>query len=73
MHKELEVSAFPIEAGLDNLLDFPFWLAIDNVRWRSFVIRTMSFGLAITGQEIDMEDRVNLHRWWKGQAISHRG
>ena len=53
--------AFSIEARLDNLLDFPFWFTIDNVRWGSFIIQTVSLGLAIAGQEVDMEDRVDLH------------
>ena len=50
-----------MEARLDNLLYFPFWFAIDNVRWWSLIIRTMGFGILITGQEVDMEDRVDLH------------
>ena len=52
---------FPIEAGLDNLFHLPFWFAIDDVRWWSFVIWTVGLGLAIMGQEVDMEDRVDLH------------
>ena len=62
-----------MEARLDNLLHFPFRFTIDNVRWRSFVIRTVGFSLTISSQEVDMEDWMNLHRWGKGQAISHRG
>ena len=50
-----------MEARFDDFLHFPFWFAIDNVRWRSFVIRTMGLGLAITSQEVDMEDWVNPH------------
>jgi hypothetical protein len=62
-----------MEARLDNLLHFPFWFAIDNVRWGSFIIRTMGLSLPIAGQEVDVEDRVDLHGRGKGQAISHRG
>jgi hypothetical protein len=62
-----------MEAGLDNLLHFPFWLTIDNVRWRLFVIRTVGLGLSITSQEVDVEDGMNLHGGGEGQAISHRG
>ena len=62
-----------MEARLDNLLYFPFWFFIDNVRWGPFIIWTMSFSFAITGQKVDMEDGVDLHRWGKGQMISHRG
>ena len=50
-----------MEARLDNLLHFPFWLTIDDIRWGSFVIRTVSLGLAIAGQKVDMEDGVDLH------------
>jgi hypothetical protein len=50
-----------MEARFDNLLDFPFGFTIDNVRWWSFVIRSVSLGFSITGQEVDMEDRMNLH------------
>ena len=50
-----------MEAGLDNLLHFPFRFAIDNVRWGAFVIRSVSLGLAITGQKVDMEDGVYFH------------
>jgi hypothetical protein len=50
-----------MEARFDNLLHFPLWFTIDNVRWGSFVIWTMSLGFVITGQEVDMEDRVDLH------------
>ena len=60
-YKELEVPTFSMKARLDNLLDFPFGFAIDNVRWRSFVVRTMGLGLAITGQKVDMEDGVDFH------------
>ena len=53
--------AFSIEVRLDNLLHFPFWFTVDNVRWGSFVIWTMSLGLVIVGQEVDVKDRVDLH------------
>ena len=73
MYKELEVSLFSMEARLNNLLYFPFWFAIDNVRWGSLVIGTVGFGFSITSQEVDVEDRVDLHGWGKGQAISYGG
>ena len=50
-----------MEARFDNLLHLPFWFAIDNVRWGAFVVWTMSFGFSITGKEIDVEDRMDLH------------
>ena len=50
-----------MEARLDDLLDFPFRFAIDNVRWWSFVIGTVGLGLSIAGQKVDMEDGVDLH------------
>ena len=50
-----------MEARLDNLLDFPFGFAIDNVRWGSFIIWTVSLGLSVASQEVDMEDGVDLH------------
>ena len=52
---------FPVEARLYNLLHFPFWFAVDNVRWGSFVIRTVGLGLSVTSQKVDVEDWVNLH------------
>ena len=61
MYKELKVPAFSMEAGFNDLLHFPFRFAIDNVRWWSFVIWTVGFGLSIAGQEVDMEDRVDFH------------
>ena len=61
MYKELEVPTFSMEAGFDDFLHFPFWFTIDNVRWRSFVIWTVGFGLTVVGQEVDVEDRVDLH------------
>jgi hypothetical protein len=61
LYKELEVSAFSMEARLDNLLHFPFWFPVDNVRWGSFVIWTVSLGLAIAGQKVDVENGVDLH------------
>ena len=64
---------FSMEARLDNLFYFPFWFTLDNVRWRSFVIWTVSLGLAVASQKVDVEDGVNLHGWRKGQAIGHRG
>ena len=62
-----------MEAGLDNLLDFPFWFTVNNVRWGSFVIRTVSLGLTISSQKVDMEDEVNFHGRREGQAVGHRG
>ena len=62
-----------MEARLDNFLYFPLGFAVDNVRWGSLVIGTVGFGFSIAGQEVDMEDWVDLHGWGKGQAISHRG
>ena len=50
-----------MEARLDNLLHFPFWFTIDNVRWGSFVIWTVGLGLSISRQKVDMEDGVDLH------------
>ena len=64
---------FSIEVRLDNLLHFPFWFTVNNVRWGPFVIWTMSLGLSISGQKVNVEDGVDLHGWRKGQAISHRG
>ena len=61
MYEELEVLASTVEARLNDLLYFPFRFAIDNVGWRSFVIRTVSLGLSIAGQKVDMEDGVDLH------------
>ena len=55
--------SFSMEARLDNLLYFPFWFAIDNVRWRSFVIRTMGLGLSVMSQKVNVEDWVDLHGW----------
>ena len=52
---------FSMEARLDNLLHFPFWFAINDIRWGTFVIRTVGLGFSITGQEVDVEDGVNLH------------
>ena len=62
-----------MEARLDNLLYFPFRFAIDNIRWGSFVVWTVGLGLSISGQKVDVENGVDLHRWGKGQAIGHRG
>jgi hypothetical protein len=62
-----------MEARFDNLLYFPFWFAINNVQWQLFVIRTMSLGLAVASQKVDVEDGVDLHGRGKGQAIGHRG
>ena len=50
-----------MEARFDDLLDFPFWFAINNVGWWSFVIRTVSLGLTVSSQEVDMEDGVDFH------------
>ena len=50
-----------MEARFNNLLDFPFGFTIDNIRWGSLVIGTVGLGLSIMGQEVDMEDRVDLH------------
>ena len=63
MYKELEVSSSAMEAGLDNLLHFPFWFTVDNVRWGSFVIRTMGLGLSVMSQKVNVEDWVDLHGW----------
>ena len=52
-----------MEVGFDDLLHFPLWFAIDNVRWWSVVIRTVSLGFAVTRQKVDVEDRVDLHGW----------
>ena len=62
-----------MKARFDDLLYFPFWFAIDNVWWWSFVIWTVGLGFPITGQEVDMKDGVDFHRWGKGQAVGHRG
>ena len=62
-----------MEARFNDLLNFPFGFSIDNVRWGPFVIRAVGFGLSITGQEIDMENWMDLHGRGKGQAISYRG
>jgi hypothetical protein len=50
-----------MESRLDYFLDLPLGFAIDNVRWRSFEIRTVGLGLSITGQEVDVKNGVNLH------------
>ena len=62
-YEELKVSAFSMEAGFDDLLDFPFGFTIDNVRWWAFVVGTVSLGFSITGQTVDVEDWVDFHRW----------
>jgi hypothetical protein len=69
----LKIPTFSIEARFNDLLDFPFGFSIDNVGWWVFIIGTMSLGFTITGQKVDMEDRVDLHGWGKGQTISYRG
>jgi hypothetical protein len=50
-----------MEARFDNLLHFPFGFTIDNVRWGSLIIWTVSLSLSIPGQEVDVEDRVDPH------------
>ena len=62
-----------METGFDDLLNFPFRFTIDNVRWWSFVVRTMGRGLAISGQEVDVEDGMDFHRWQEGQVVCHGG
>ena len=52
-----------MEAGLDNLLHFPFQFSIDNVRRGLFVIRAVSLSLMIMSQKINVKDGVDLHRW----------
>jgi hypothetical protein len=58
----LKFSSASVKSRLDYFLDFPLRFTIDNVRWRSFEVRTMGLGLSITGQEVDVENGVDLHR-----------
>ena len=62
-----------MELRLENFLNFPLWFTINNFRHWSFVVWAMGLGLVILGQKIHMKDRVNLHRWREGQAISYGG
>jgi hypothetical protein len=70
LDQELEFPASSGESRLDDFLDFPFWFAIDNVWRRSFVIRTVGFGLTVSGQEINVEYGVDLHGRREREAIS---
>ena len=62
-----------MEVRFDDLPNFPFWFAIDNLwRW-SFIVRTVSVGLVVSGQEVNMEDGMDLHQWREGQVIGDGG
>ena len=50
-----------MEARFDDLLNFPFWFSIDNVRWQLFIVRAVGLGRTISGEKINMENRVDLH------------
>jgi hypothetical protein len=65
----LEFPASSEESRLDDLLDLPLGFAIDNVRCGAFVVRTVCFGLTVSGQEVDVEDWVDLHRRRESEAI----
>jgi hypothetical protein len=69
----LEFPASSEESRLDNLLDFPFGFAIDNLWCGALVIRAVRLSLSVSGQEVDMEDRVNLHRGGEREAIGDGG
>ena len=62
-YKELQVAASSVEARFEDLLNFPFGLSINNIRWQSFVIWSVGFCLAVLCQKVYMENGVNLHRW----------
>jgi hypothetical protein len=61
LYQELQVPALSVEARLDDLLDFPFGFAINNVGWWLFIVWTVSLGLMVSGQKVDVEDGVDLH------------
>jgi hypothetical protein len=50
-----------MELRLDYFLDFPFWFAINDVRWQPFEIGAMGLSFSIAGQEVDVENRVDFH------------
>ena len=72
-HEELKLLVATMESGVDNLLHFPFGFAIDDVRWWSFVVWPVSFCLAVSGQQVYMKNRVDLHWWRERQAVCHGG
>ena len=62
-----------MEVRFDDLLNVPFWFAIDNLWHWSFIVWTVSVGLVVSGQEVNMKDGMDLHRWREGQVIGDGG
>ena len=53
--------ASTVELRLNNLLDFPFRFAIDNVWCGLLVVGAMCLSFTIMCEEINVEDGVDLH------------
>jgi hypothetical protein len=69
----LEFPASSEESRLYDLLNFPFRFAIDDVwRW-AFVVRTVGLSLTVSGQEVDVEDWVDLHGCGECETIGDGG
>ena len=53
--------ALAVELRLDYLLNFPFRFAINNVWCWSFIIGAVCLSFVVSCEEIDVEDRMDLH------------
>ena len=51
-----------MEARLEDLLNFSFRFAIDNLWWWSLIVQAVSLGFVVLSQKVYMEDEVNLHQ-----------
>ena len=59
-------------ARLEDFLNFIFFFPIDKVRWGFCEIGSMELSLTIRGQEVYMENVVNLPLWGEFQLIGDR-
>jgi hypothetical protein len=69
----LEFPASSEESRFYDLLDFPFGFAINDLWCGAFIVGTVCFSLSVSGQEVDVEDWVDLHGWGECEAVGDRG
>jgi hypothetical protein len=69
----LELFVLPEVAMTSDGLHFVLRFSIDKVRWGSRKVRTVGVCLDVRGQEVVMEDGMNVPRRGEVELGSHRG
>ena len=71
VYEVLQLTSSPVSSGVQDGFDFVLLFTIDD-RWGACKGGAVCFRLLIRKEEIDVEDIVDLHRWWKLELICDR-